>query len=363
MRILYFSTVNWRWIKQRPHFVASYLAELGHQVDYVSLNPIGKTRIKRHKIGRLAIKDTYVLPYSLKSRLVETLNTLYINSQLFDKIYDIIILTNPLQYHYIPNNIIKDCVLVYECMDNMPYFYDGKLRERIAAEERKLLACINGVITSSDALTAEVRKRAPQRDVKVNTIYNALDLETFSRSKKRVVLKEPNLVYIGTIGDWLDWQTINQFAERHPNYTIYLIGPVESRRAQHSNIQYLGTIPHSEVPNYIVSSGTMLLPFRINALTKAVDPVKLYEYLALNKNVVSSYWQELDKFNTDKILFYQSYEEFESNVLRVANDVSSGFNLIFAEMHDWGKRVEQYNAFIHQLYSEKTIQRTEKSTL
>ena len=127
------------------------------------------------------------------------------------------------------------------------------------------------------------------------------------------------MVYIGTIDDWFDFNTITEFANKHKDYTIYLIGPVNKKikTPNIKNIKFLGSIEHKYVPSYIEQSDILLLPFMINDVIEYVDPVKMYEYLYLKKPVISSYWGELDQFN-NLIYFYKDKEEFEKNVLKLS---------------------------------------------
>lgn len=358
MKVLYFSTVNWKWIKQRPHFIAKYLAEQGHEVDYFSINPLGKTSIRKLKIGNLNVNDSYVLPYSLKSRLIEKINISYIRFKLSKKNYDLIILTGPLQYQYIKDKIHSGSLLVYECMDNMPYFYEGKLRDRMIIEEQKTLDLVDAVITSSDKLQEKIRSRSPHKKLNIKTIFNAVDYKTFQQLPKKVKLQEPNMVYLGTIGSWLDWDILNNFAKNHPHFTIYLVGPNEMKADLHSNIILLGTVPHSEVIDYIYSSNIMLLPFKVNDLTEAVDPVKLYEYLSMNKPIISAYWSELDKLKCDNLLFYENYQEFEKCVMEFhERKISGTLNNSFIERHNWQSRVLEYLDFVNKVYITKKIRK------
>ena len=50
-----------------------------------------------------------------------------------------------------------------------------------------------------------------------------------------------------------------------------------------------------------------VLPFRVDELTRGVDPVKLYEYIALGKPVVASHWPGLDRFG-GFVTFYRDAE-------------------------------------------------------
>lgn len=355
MKILYFSTVNWKWIKQRPHFLAYYLSNHGHEVDYFSINPLGKTSVQRLQYGNLQVKDTYVLPYALKSRLIESINISYIGVKLAKECYDLIILTNPLQYQYITQYLNHNTIVIYECMDNMPFFYEGRLRERMLIEEQRTLEYVDAVITSSDKLQEILRSRIPARALNIRTIYNAVDYKVFQQSPKKISLQEPNLLYLGTIGTWLDWETLHNFAEKHPYYTIYLIGPNEKKPdPRPSNIIIRDPVPHSEVLDYIYSGNIMLLPFKVTELTESVDPVKLYEYLSMNKPILSTHWPELDKFQCDHLKFYKNEQEFENYALQFSRMKHPGnLNQSFIEFHNWNNRVMEYINFIEEVRNKK----------
>jgi len=353
LKILYFSTVNWKWIKQRPHFIAYYLSQQGHDVDYLSLNPLGKTMIQKTVGERLRVIDSYVLPFALKFRFVEQLNIAYIKSRLSSKRYDVVILTSPRHYRYIPASVRAECRLVYECMDNIPYFYEGDLRERMLDWERETLDIADAVIVSSDKLNRELQYRSPNKELSIKTIHNALDKKAFSQRPGRVELQEPNLLYLGTIDSWLDWDTLIRFAENHPRYTIYLVGPCNIKKKLPSNILCLGAVPHHEVIDYIFSGNVLLLPFQVNELTEAVDPVKMYEYLSMDKSVISSYWPELEKFKCDNLQFYRSYDEFEIHALKSHAKKAGVLNQGFLEDHNWDKRVYEYMEYLVALTMQK----------
>ncbi len=54
------------------------------------------------------------------------------------------------------------------------------------------------------------------------------------------------------------------------------------------NIRYIGHKPHGELPAYLLHSTACIVPFRINPITIATNPIKVYEYLASGKPVVST---------------------------------------------------------------------------
>ena len=90
----------------------------------------------------------------------------------------------------------------------------------------------------------------------------------------------------------------------------------------------------------------MLLPFIVNEITRFVDPVKVYEYLFFNKNIISSYWRELDKFSPG-IEFYDNYETFQKCVSKLINSKTQNPNKI--QVASWADRARIYSNLIDNL--------------
>ena len=50
------------------------------------------------------------------------------------------------------------------------------------------------------------------------------------------------------------------------------------------------------MPQYLYHFDACLIPFKVNSITEATDPVKMYEYLSAGKPVVSVALSELEPF-------------------------------------------------------------------
>jgi hypothetical protein len=104
-------------------------------------------------------------------------------------------------------------------------------------------------------------------------------------------LPRPILGYMGLISDYVDLELIADAARTRPNYSFVLIGshscPLD---AVHDipNVHLLGPRPYEELPRYCAGFDVGLIPFRMNRLTRAVNPIKLRDYLAAGLPVVSS---------------------------------------------------------------------------
>ena len=183
---------------------------------------------------------------------------------------------------------------VYYCTDEWSQFsyVDGA---RVTAMERELCRRCDIVFTTSRTLLAAKRPWNPE----THLASHGVDFAHFARalSPETTVpdevagLKRPVLGFFGLVQDWIDIDLIGWLAEQRPDWTIVMIGKVavdHSRWARTPNIKWLGRKPYEELPRYCKAFDVGLIPFRINELTRNVNPIKLREYLSAGLPVVST---------------------------------------------------------------------------
>lgn len=354
MKVLYFSTVNWKWIKQRPHFICEGLSEKGIDIEYISLTPFLKQKKqKKIKINEhLTINDQYVIPFASKNSIIERINISYIE-QIINKKYDVIIITHPLHYHYLKKALRYNPKVIYECMDNMPYFYEGIYQEKIKRLENEICKKVDFIITSSHYLKDKIIDEYTIAMSKIAVIPNAVDSKIQFKSKNEETrstlrLKEKNLVYIGTVGKWLDLELIYEYAKENPTDSIYLVGPIDIGKQVNatSNIEFVGSVAHEHIADIIKQAEILLIPFKIDELIRGVDPVKIYEYKAFGKYIISSWWEELEKHNDNKcIMFYKTKEEFKESINQARGKFKQQHTKIdkkYINQNSWSSRVKKY---------------------
>ena len=99
------------------------------------------------------------------------------------------------------------------------------------------------------------------------------------------------------IGSTWTWST--RSPQPRPQYSFVLIGQVFGRDVSPletlPNVRLLGNKPYADIPAYLYHFDACLIPFLLNQVTKATDPVKLYEYLSLGKPVVATDMAELSQ--------------------------------------------------------------------
>jgi glycosyltransferase involved in cell wall biosynthesis len=130
-------------------------------------------------------------------------------------------------------------------------------------------------------------------------------------------LEHPIVGYVGLLDDYLDVEAIIDIANRLHRGTVVLVGPtnIDVRALEHPRLVLLGRRPYDAIPAYLGAFDTCLVPFRDNELTRGVNPIKLREYLAAGRPVVSSPLPEVLPY-ADVVELASSSEEFFPAVQR-----------------------------------------------
>ena len=70
-----------------------------------------------------------------------------------------------------------------------------------------------------------------------------------------------------------------------------------ARYRAYPNLHFLGRKPYADLPAYCRHFDVGLIPFKVNDLTRSVNPIKLREYLAAGLPVVSTPMPEVRQYN------------------------------------------------------------------
>jgi glycosyltransferase involved in cell wall biosynthesis len=109
----------------------------------------------------------------------------------------------------------------------------------------------------------------------------------------------PVVGFIGLIDQWIDLDLLKAVARRIAPAHLVLIGQARvdvSALAAESNVHLLGRKAFADLPAYCRAFDTALIPFLVNDLTRAVNPIKLREYLSAGLPVVSTPLPEIVPF-------------------------------------------------------------------
>jgi teichuronic acid biosynthesis glycosyltransferase TuaH len=343
-RLLYVTHVDWGHIRQRPHHIASGLAAY---YDVTVAAPISRKRSLQVANPDTGLRRIGLLraPGSYRSAAALKLNNSLCAAQLRARIAgipDIVMVTSP-ECHSWVAPWIGNARLAYDCMDDAQAFdQDAGVRAIKLALEKTLLARANFIFASSARLRDLCIARGAEQN-KLTLIPNGWDAQTFPvRPTHELPASGPlALAYFGTIDRWLDHTALEETLRACPEVSIRLIGPNASGYVSpDARMAIEPPIPHAVLAASIATSDMMLLPFVVTDLIRAVDPVKLYEYVALGKPILSAYWPELERFR-GYVTFYGDMPEFVRRIATrsVPAPPSATERAAFLAPHAWEARI------------------------
>lgn len=388
MNIVCFSAIDWDFLFQRAQHIAGGLAESGYSVIY--FNPpnnlprkvhtgkptvqyvtdlahylrVGILRKKALVSPRLLIfnpvnyfgprKTLQLIFLSFNMLMLKSLSLLYFQSSKID----IWLFCEPFYSSFVLP-LIREGRIVYDCADESSGF--SNVSPYIVGAEENLIRKSSLITVTSTRLFKKIER------INKNCFYvpNAVDFEHFhsatqikKKPKEIENLKNPIIGFIGAIYDWIDIDLICRLAEVHPEYSILLVGPVhfgQNRLKKHSNIITVGTKRYELLPQFLSFMDVCLIPFRINKLTLASNPIKLYEYLAAGKPVVSTALPEVMNNASHVVLIAKDHRDFIQKVEAAVNETHKGQEnaalkrIRFAKENSWENRVQTIKELLENL--------------
>ncbi len=191
----------------------------------------------------------------------------------------------------------KKCRVVYDWIDDLSVFpYDQEM----------LLRCHERALREATVVVSVARKlHAAAAHLRPDAIYlpNAVDFDHFARpaaeaddpALRRLRAEgKPIAGYYGALASWFDYPLLAAVAARRPDWNFLLIGPdydgsLPGQPLLHRpNVSWIGPRPYDQLPAYLQAMTCAMIPFQLNDITLATSPLKLYEYLAGGKPVITT---------------------------------------------------------------------------
>ncbi|PWJ38515.1 glycosyltransferase [Sediminitomix flava] len=274
---------------------------------------------------------------------------IYVNS--FDPVYSRI---------YTSKRVILN---VYHCVD----LISGEKYIAKHGVEAEKSACNKAdfVICTSRPL----KKKLYKFNENCYAVENAVDYEFFQKSLDAEVPEDlamipgKKLVYTGNIGLRLDYQLIKEAAENMPDYSFVFIGPINQRefRGQElkklPNVHFLGQKAFEDIPAYIKGADVCLIPFRRTELTKHIYPLKINEYLAMGKPVITSDFTDLSEFGnvTYRYLGIRQFTSQIEKAIEEDSEVKIADRKVFAAKNTWDHRICNWEAIFKNALKNKEV--------
>ncbi len=244
---------------------------------------------------------------------------------------------------------LGESTLIYHCVDEFSEF-TGTDKAALLELERRLIEKSNCVIVSSDRLLTNKRRY----NANTHLVTHGVDVEHFRKAcDARTTIPEemkeqkgPVIGFFGLIADWVDLDLIRFLADSRPGWNIVLLGKcVTDPRILDGvpNIHMLGPKPYPLLPNYARAFDVGILPFAVNDLTLAANPLKLREYLAAGLPVVSAAIPEAEKL-AHVLRIGRNKLDFLEQIQAIVDSGKTGPQMSISRQMDgesWDEKVEQ----------------------
>ncbi|GBF72147.1 hypothetical protein PA598K_00384 [Paenibacillus sp. 598K] len=271
--IIYPPTIDWNWMKQRPQQLMEQFARHGHEVYYCNKTQLPGSEIVALQDNLNLVQDNIAFIRTKIPELKQQGRRIMIWVS-WSKLYAYV-------DQYQPD------LVVYDYVDDIPEW---------APYLDLMVKRADMVVTSARALQRQIARSYP--DTPSLLVPNGCDLDHFRRHRRAAPpkpaelqgLRGPIAGFVGAWAHWVDQSLIHQLARHYPAINFVIVGVEYAAQVDRSigNLHYVGYRTYEELPDYLYFFDACLIPFKINEITIAANPVKMYEYLASGKKVLST---------------------------------------------------------------------------
>jgi glycosyltransferase involved in cell wall biosynthesis/SAM-dependent methyltransferase len=285
--VIQLPVVDWNWMKQRPHHLASEFARAGYLTLFCSpqvhgdvvegIQPIGE---RLYLCSNLELLGYVPEPFALA--------------------------TYPGHLKYLQK--LWRPRLIYDHLDDLRVHCNGKEPDlNVLQQHQILLKKADVLLVTANSLLAKVKPIRPDAIL----CPNGVNVDHFNLNSTPAVpndlraIKEsgrPIIGYYGALAEWFDYELLAKAAQHLPEYEFVLIGPdYDSSLSKHNiqerpNIHWLGEKHYEVLPQYAHFFTVATIPFVKNEITRSTSPVKLFEYMAAGKPIVTTDLPECRKY-------------------------------------------------------------------
>ncbi|MGE5455569.1 MAG: glycosyltransferase [Ignavibacteriales bacterium] len=234
--------------------------------------------------------------------------------------------------------IDKGYKIIYEYIDDLSPLLAGTKELPVNVKEKYEYAMVDTenvfVVVTADMLQNDVISK--RGDVKLAFSSNGVDYGHFQtidkkfkfekEFKKLIDDSKPLIGYYGALAKWFDYDLLKKLDETN-KYNIVIFGIKYDDSFDKNNIKdcknvyFLGSRDYKVLKNYANKIDVLTIPFLINDITKATSPVKIFEYMALKKPIVTTDMNECRKY--ESVFIGKNHQEFIENIdkaLKMKND-------------------------------------------
>lgn len=258
---------------------------------------------------------------------------------------------------YLPPDTGAVCS-IYHCIDDISQdTYTARHGLQLENE-----ACAQADITLVTSTNLYRLKKPVAR--RVEHFFNAADVSVFQRVLTETFPRPPELrarpgQVIGFIGNLdalrIDYALLHKIALAFPDKTLLLVGPLNSKEPDKigltrlPNVILAGARKLEELPALLQHMDCVLIPFLCNTLTYSIYPLKINEYLAAGKPVVSTAFSADIRTFANCCYLAESHDTFLQQIKKALSENDSDLitsRTKVAAANTWEARINQLGSLI-----------------
>jgi len=318
--IIWRSEFGWNIpLYQRPQHIASQIRKQNSLVLY-------EVTKMTDKVDTIKKQDNNLYLVNFKNRLIFKWILKEINKIKIPKYIQFYSTDWHMNKQEIQNYISMGFKIIYEYIDDLNPALAGTKDLPINVKEKYEMAMKNDkdifVVVTADELEKDVTQKRGNK--KLVFSCNGVDYDFFQtidsnykfdeKFERILKQKKPIIGYYGALASWFDYDMLKHLAKTRKDYNIVLFGIKyddsfdKQNLDKYKNIHFLGSRDYRVLKNYASKFSVCTIPFLINDITKATSPVKLFEYMALHKPIVTTAMNECQKYKS--VMIANNNEEF-----------------------------------------------------
>jgi glycosyltransferase involved in cell wall biosynthesis len=378
MRILVSSLIDVR--KSEHQSLHEYLRHLSrhHEISVICINDYWKSawyeRSKKEETEAWLdrINTTYVTKHCI-SPILQDLLPFELGLESIREDFDVHFSYNTLALGYRLSTLLKRKQIrtVYNLVDDIAAFVSSSPQTGVSGPLVKAIAeqviRLNIDAAEKTTITSDsLRKRYEIPSDRTVIIPNGVNTSLFrpmDAAELKTSLKLDGYFVVGCVGVLRGWITLeplfNALTELDGAAAL-IVGSeggidqwksVAERLGISERVKFTGHVPYKEVPRYISAMDVGIIPFDMRTdISIYAMPLKLFEYMACGKAVISAPIPAVISVAKDRVLYAKTAEEYAKNIRKLGDET------LRSEMGQWNRK------FIEDNYSwEKLLLRLEKT--
>ena len=163
---------------------------------------------------------------------------------------------------------------------------------------------------------------------------------------------------MGVLREWVDFKPVYEALKHFEDVRLLIVGEegllkenikLAEAYGVAEKVLFTGTVPYASVPEYISAMDCCLIPFNQSKVSQNSVPLKLFEYMACEKPVLSTRLPGVKEIAGGRVLYAETAEEYREQIARIMSSDGGSEHLksnrrFVVDNYDWksiGQRLEK----------------------